>query len=162
MRRDEPEDMTTMLRDTINDALKASMKSGDKTRLGTLRLINAAIKDRDIEARGAGRQGGIPDDEILSLLQKMIKQRQESAGIYEQAGRDELATQERDEIAVIQNYMPQPLSEDETRAAIKDAVAETGAESIRDMGRVIASLKEKYAGRMDFAKASGLVKQALS
>ncbi|GGE42250.1 aspartyl-tRNA amidotransferase subunit B [Agaricicola taiwanensis] len=151
-----------MLRDMINDGLKDSMKSGDKIRLGTLRLINAAIKDRDIEARGSGRQGGISDDEVLSLLQKMVKQRQESAGIYEQAGRMELATQERDEIAVIQSFMPKPLTEDEARAAIKTAIAETGAESVRDMGRVIAALKERHAGRMDFAKASGMVKEALS
>lgn len=151
-----------MLRDTINTSLKDAMKQGEKVRLGTLRLINAAIKDRDIEARGTGRPDGIGDDEILALLQKMIKQRQESAGIYEQAGRTELAAQEREEIEVIQTYLPKQLSEDEARTAIREAIAETGAASMRDMGKVVAVLKEKYSGRMDFAKASGLVKEALN
>lgn len=152
----------TTIRETINDALKTAMKSQDRVRTGTLRLINAAIKDRDIEARGAGRTGGIGDDELLQLLQKMVKQRQESAGIYDQAGRTELAAQEREEIDIIQGFLPRQLDEAETRAAIKDAVAQSGAESIRDMGKVIAILKENYAGRMDFVKASGWVKEALS
>ena len=148
------------MRQRFTEAMKEAMKAGDKPRLSTVRMIQAALKDKDIEARGAGR-GEATEEEILALLQKMIKQRQESVAIYAQAGRQELADQERAEIAVIQGFLPQPLDEAETRAAIEAAVAETGAASMKDMGKVIGALRGKYAGRMDFAKASGLVKEML-
>ena len=148
------------MRQRFTEAMKEAMKAGDKPRLSTVRMIQAALKDKDIEARGAGR-GEASEEEILGLLQKMIKQRQESVAIYEQAGRQELADQERAEIAVIQGFLPQQLDEAETRAAIEAAIAETGAASMKDMGKVIGALRGKYAGRMDFAKASGLVKEML-
>src|SRR3954466_6186480 len=150
-----------MLRQRFIDAQKEALKGGNKRRLGTVRLIQAALKDKDIEARGAGK-GEATDEEILGLLQKMIKQRQESLAIYEQAGRQELAAQEREEAEIIQGFLPQQLDEAETRAAIEAAIAETGAASIKDMGKVIGALRTKYAGRMDFAKASGLVEEALA
>jgi hypothetical protein len=149
------------MRETVMSALKDAMRSGDKVRLGAVRLIQAAIKDRDIEARGAGKAQA-SDDELLSLLQKMIKQRQESASIYRTNARPELAEQEEAEIAVIQSFLPKQMSDDEVHAAISAAIAETGAASMKDMGKVIAQLKERYAGQMDFGKASGLVKTALS
>jgi len=148
------------MRERFTQDLKDAMKAGDKRRLATVRLVQAALKDKDIEARGAGK-GQASDEEILGLLQKMIKQRQESAGIYEQAGRAELAQQEREEAAIIASYLPQQMTEAETRQAIEAAVRETGAASIKDMGKVIGSLRGKYAGRMDFAKASALVKEIL-
>jgi uncharacterized protein YqeY len=148
------------MREAINDALKAAMKAGDKRRVSTLRLINAAIKDRDIEARGAGKER-TGDDELLQLLQKLVKQRQESASIYDGAGRPELAAQEREEIAIIQEYLPRQLDETESRAAIAVIIAETGASGIRDMGKVMAALRERYAGQLDFGKASGIVKELL-
>ena len=148
------------MRQRFTEAMKEAMKAGDKPRLSTVRMIQAALKDKDIEARGAGR-GQATEEEILGLLQKMIKQRQESVAIYEQAGRQELADQERAEIAVIQGFLPQQLGEAETRAAIEAAIAETGAASMKDMGKVVGVLRGKYAGRMDFAKASGLVKDIL-
>jgi uncharacterized protein YqeY len=123
-------------------------------------LIQAALKDKDIEARGAGKEP-LSDEEILALLQKMVKQRQESITMYEQGGRAELAQQERDEVTVISSYLPQQMDEAETKAAIEAAIAETGAASMKDMGKVVGSLRAKYAGRMDFAKASGLVKDLL-
>ncbi len=150
-----------MLRDEINAALKDAMKAQDKRRTSTLRLITAALKDRDIEARGAGKPA-LGDDEIRSLLQKMIKQRQESLDIYTKAGRTDLATQEREEIEIIRGYLPQPMSDDEMRTAIEAAVKEVGAAGMKDMGRVMGALKERYAGRMDFAKAGGAVKGALA
>jgi uncharacterized protein YqeY len=128
--------------------------------LGAIRLIQAALKDKDIEARGAGKEP-LSDEEILALLQKMVKQRQESITMYEQGGRAELAQQERDEVTVISSYLPQQMDEAETKAAIEAAIAETGAASMKDMGKVVAALRAKYAGRMDFAKASGLVKDLL-
>jgi len=149
-----------MMREAISAATKDAMKAGDKLRTGTLRMMSAAIKDRDIEARGAGK-GPMSDDELLQLFQKLVKQRQESAEIYDKAGRTELAAQERAEIAVIQGFMPQPLDEAETRAAIAAAIADTGAAGVRDMGKVMTALRERHAGRMDFGKASGLVKQLL-
>jgi uncharacterized protein len=149
-----------MLRETFAAAQKEAMKAGDKRRLSTVRLIQAALKDKDIEARGAGR-GQASDEEILALLQKMIKQRQESAGIYEQAGRAELAQQEREEAEIIAAYLPRQLDEVETRAAIGEAIAETGASSVKEMGKVIAALRGRYAGRMDFGRASALVKEML-
>jgi len=147
------------IREELTSELKAAMKGGDKRRVETIRLINAALKDRDIEARGQGKT--LSDDDILALLQKLIKSRQESVEIYDKAGRVDLATQEREEIAVIQSFLPQPLSEAETEAAIAAAIAETGASSIKDMGKVVGVLRANYAGRMDIAKASATVKAKL-
>ena len=148
------------LRETFSTAVKDAMKSGDKARLSVVRMIQAGLKDRDIEARGAGK-GQASDDEILALLQKMIKQRQESLAIYEQAGRSELAEQEREEAQIIASFLPKQLDEAETRAAIEAAIAKSGAASMKDMGKVIAALRAEYAGRMDFGKASALVKEML-
>jgi uncharacterized protein YqeY len=156
-----PREVLAVLRDQINAALKDAMKTQDKRRVSCLRLMNAAIKDRDIEARGAGKPAA-GDDELLSLLQKMIKQRQESLAIYEQAGRADLASQEREEIEIISAYLPKQMSETEARAAIEALVKELGAGGMKDMGRVMAALKERYSGQMDFAKASGLVKGMLA
>ena len=150
-----------MLRDQINDAVKTAMKSQDKLRLSTLRMVNSAIKNADIEARGAGK-GLLADADILGLLQKLIKQRQESIALYDQGGRAELADQERSEIEVIKGFLPQQLSEAEAKEAIAAVVRETGAAGMKDMGKVIAALKERYAGRMDFSKASAVVKGMLS
>ena len=150
-----------MLRDQINDAVKAAMKSQDKLRLSTLRLVNAAIKNADIEARGAGKDA-LADADILGLLQKLIKQRQESIELYDKGGRAELAQQERGEIAIISGFLPQQLSDAEAKEAIAGVIRETGAAGMKDMGKVIAALKARYAGRMDFAKASALVKSMLT
>ena len=150
-----------MLRDRFSDTLKTAMKAGEKPRVSTIRLIQAALKDKDIEARGLGKDP-LSDDDILALLQKMTKQRQESISIYEANGRPELAAGERAEDAIISEFLPQQLGEDEMRAAIKAAVAETGATSVKDMGKVIGKLRADYAGRMDFGKASGMVKEALA
>jgi uncharacterized protein YqeY len=150
-----------MLRDDINSALKEAMKAGDARRVSTLRLVNAALKNADIEARGLGK-GPLGDDDTLGLLQKMIKQRHESVELYDKGGRAELAQQEREEIAIIAAYLPKQMSEDEIRAAISDAIKDTGAAGMKDMGKVIAALKGKFAGRMDFAKASGIVKAMLT
>ncbi|MGO4525737.1 GatB/YqeY domain-containing protein [Microvirga sp. 2MCAF35] len=149
-----------MLRERFTAEMKEAMKAGDKGRLGAIRLIQAALKDKDIEARGNGKEP-LSDEEILALLQKMVKQRQESITMYEQGGRMELADQEKNEVAVISSYLPQQMDEAETKAAIEAAIAETGAASMKDMGKVVAALRAKYAGRMDFAKASGLVKDML-
>jgi uncharacterized protein len=149
-----------VLRDAINDGLKQAMKSKDARRVSTLRLINAALKNADIEARGAGKPA-LSDDDLLGLLQKMIKQRHESVELYEKGGRKELADQEREEIAIITGFLPQQMNEGEARAAIEAVVKETGAAGMKDMGRVMAALKERYAGRMDFGKASGMVKGLL-
>ena len=149
-----------MLRNNINESVKAAMKAQDKPRLGTLRLMNAAIKNADIESERAGKSLG--EDELLSLLQKMIKQRQESVEIYEKGGRKELADQERGEIEVIKGFLPQQMSEAEAKAAIAAVIKETGAAGMKDMGKVMAALKERHAGKMDFGKASGLVKGLLS
>jgi uncharacterized protein len=148
------------MRERFTQDMKDAMKAGDKRRLATVRLVQAALKDKDIEARGAGK-GQASDEEILGLLQKMIKQRQEAAEIYAQAGRAELAEQEREEAKIITSYLPQQMTEAETRQAIETAIKETGAASMKDMGKVIGALRGKYAGRMDFAKASGLVKDML-
>lgn len=150
-----------VLRDQINTSLKESMKAGDKVRLGTLRLINAAIKDRDIEARGHGKDP-LSDEELLGLLTKMIKQREESAKVYEEAGRADLSTQEREEIAVIQGFLPTQMTEAEAQAAIAAVIAEIGAHGLKDMGRTMAALKERHTGVMDFGKASGTVKALLT
>src|SRR4051812_47150626 len=149
-----------MLRQRFIDAQKEAMKAGDKRKLGTVRLIQAALKDKDIEARGAGK-GQATDEEILSLLQKMIKQRQESLAIYAQNNRPELAQQEKEEADVIASFLPQQMDDAEMKAAIGAAIAEAGAASMKDMGKVIGVLRGKYAGRMDFGKASGLVKDML-
>ena len=148
------------MRERFTEDMKAAMRAGDKRRLATVRLVQAALKDKDIEARGAGK-GQASDEDILGLLQKMIKQRQESAGIYEQAGRAELAAQEREEAEIIAAYLPKQMDEAEMRRAIEAAVAETGAASRKDMGKVVSVLRGKYAGRMDFGRASGLVKEML-
>src|SRR5579883_412528 len=150
-----------VLRDEINEAVKTAMKSQDKLKLGTLRMVNSAIKIADIEARGAGK-AALGDADILGLLQKLIKQRQESVELYRKGGRQELVEQEEAEIAVIRHFLPQALSEADTNAAITEVIRETGASGMKDMGKVIAALKERYAGRMDFAKASGLVKARLT
>jgi len=150
-----------MLRDDINNAVKEAMKAKDERKLSTLRMVNSTLKNADIEARGQGKPP-LGDPEVLAVLQKMIKQRQESVELYEKGGRAELAAAEREEIAVISAYLPKQMSEDEVKAAISAVVAETGAAGIKDMGKVIGVLKTKYAGQMDFAKASALVKAALS
>jgi uncharacterized protein YqeY len=149
-----------MLRDDINNALKTAMKAQDQRRVSTLRLINAAFKNADIEARGAGKT--LTDDDLNGQMQKMIKQRQESVDIYEKGGRKELADQERGEIEVIKGFLPQQMSEAEAKAAIAAVIKETGAAGMKDMGKVMAALKERHAGKMDFGKASGLVKGLLS
>lgn len=148
------------MREKITQDLKDAMKAGDRAKVDALRLINAALKDKDIEARGAGKT--LTEDDMLALLQKMIKSRQESLDIYEKAGRADLADKEKGEITVISAYLPQQLTEAEAAEAVKAAIAETGAASIKDMGKVVAALKAKYTGRMDFAKASAVVKAALS
>ncbi|MDJ0447046.1 GatB/YqeY domain-containing protein [Methylocystis sp. JR02] len=147
------------MREKINQDLKDAMKARDSAKVDALRLINAALKDKDIEARGAGKT--LTEDDVLALLQKMIKSRQESLDIYEKAGRADLADKEKSEIAVISSYLPQQLSPEEVAEAVKAAIAEAGATSIKDMGKVVAALKAKYTGRMDFAKASAAVKAAL-
>lgn len=149
-----------MLRERFTADMKEAMKAGDKGKLGAIRLIQAALKDKDIEARGNGKEP-LSDEEILALLQKMVKQRQESIAMYEQGGREELAQAEKNEVEVISSYLPKQMDETETKAAIEAAIAETGAASMKDMGKVVAALRAKYAGRMDFAKASGLVKEML-
>lgn len=150
-----------MLRDDINNAVKDAMRAKDERKLSTLRMINSSLKNADIEARGQSKPP-LSDEDILGLLQKMIKQRQEAVELYDKGGRAELAAQEREEIAVISAYLPKQMSEDEVKAAIAAVVSETGAASMKDMGKVIAALKAKYAGQMDFGKASGLVKAALT
>ncbi len=148
------------MRDRFNAELKTAMKAGDRRRVDTIRMINAALKDKDIEARGQGKT--VSDDDILSLLQKLVKSRQESVDIYEKAGRTDLATQEREEIAIITSFLPQPLSDAEMEEAIDKTIADTGAGSIKDMGKVLGALKSQYAGRMDFARASAVVKAKLT
>jgi len=150
-----------VLRDEINTALKDAMKARDERRVSTLRLVNAAIKNADIEAQMQGKPD-LAEDGVLGLLQKMIKQRQESIEIYDKAGRKELADQERGEIEVIKAYLPQQMSEAEAKAAIAEVIKATGAQSVKDMGKVMAALKQGYAGKMDFGKASGLVKSLLA
>ena len=148
------------MRETLNAALKSAMKAGERRRVDTIRMINAALKDRDIEARAQGKV--VAEPEILALLQKMVKSREESRGIYTKAGRDELAAQEAEEIAIIQEFMPRQMDEADVGAAVDAAIAETGAASIKDMGKVVGVLKTKFAGQMDFGKASALIKARLS
>lgn len=149
------------MRARVNEALKQAMKEKAAERLSTLRLINAAIKDKDIAARGEGKDSGVDDAEVLSILGKMTKQRQESARVYEEGGRLDLAERERQEIDVIAEFLPRQLSDAEVDAAIQKAVQSTGAESIRDMGKVMAELKARYTGQMDFSKIGPKVKDAL-
>ncbi len=150
------------LRQKINDSLKEAMREKDATRLSTLRLINAAIKDQDINARAKGNAEGVDDTEVLAILGKMVKQRQESARAYEEGGRLELAEKEQSEIAVIEAFLPRKLSDDEVVKAIDAAISETGADSIRDMGKVMGALKSKYTGQMDFGSVGPEVKARLS
>lgn len=149
------------MRDEISDGYKAAMKAGDKRRTATLRAINAVIKDKDIAARGEGK-APLSDEELLVVLQKMVKQREESLDIYTKAGREDLAVTEREEIAIISEFLPKGLSEAEIDGAIQAAIAKTGAAGGKDMGKVIAALKAEYPGRIDFGKASARVKAALS
>ena len=148
------------MRQQIEDGYKTALKAGDKRRTTTLRAISAALKDKDIEARGQGKEP-LSDADILVMLQKMVKQREESLAIYEQNNRADLASVERDEIAILSEFLPQGLSEAELDAAIRGAIEKTGAEGPKDMGKVIGSLKADYPGRIDFSKASGKVKAAL-
>jgi hypothetical protein len=150
-----------VLRENINNSLKEAMKAGDARRVSTLRLVNSAIKNADIEARGQGK-GPLADDELLSLMQKMIKQRQESVELYQKGGRPELAAQEQGEIEIISGYLPQQMSDIEAGSVIAALVHEINAQTMKDMGRVMAALKERYAGKLDFTKASAAVKKALS
>ena len=149
------------IRPRIASALKDAMKNKEVARLSTLRLINAAIKDKDIALRGEGSDDGVSDDDVLQILGRMVKQRQESARAYEEGGRLDLAERERAEIVVIEEFLPRQLSEDEVDAAIGSAIAETGADSIRDMGKVMGALKSKYTGRMDFGTVGPMVKARL-
>ena len=150
-----------MLRNRLNDALKEAMKAKDQCAVSTLRLILAALKDRDICVRGNGNQDGISDEDILELLQKMVRQRHDSIEQYTNGNRPELAKRESDEIEVIERFLPEPLDETDMRGAIEDVLGELDAKTIKDMGRVMGALKERYPGRMDFGKASAIVKQAL-
>ena len=151
-----------MLRARFTETLRDSMKARNERSVGTVRLIIAALKDRDIAARSKGNHDGISDDEIAQMLHSMIKTRRESITLYEQGGRIELAEQEREEIAIIESFLPKQMSQDEVADAVKTAIAEIGATGIKDMGKVIAALKARHAGKMDFAKASAAVKQLLS
>ncbi len=148
------------MRDDVTAKMKNAMKAGDKVRVGALRLVMAALKEREIEARGAGKIVSRADE--LALLTKMVKSRQESLAIYQQAGRADLAAQESAEIAVIGEFLPRQMDEAQVTAAAKAAVAAAGAASLKDMGKVVAALKESYPGQMDFAKASAIVKALLT
>lgn len=150
-----------MMREKLTESMKEAMKAKDSRRLSTVRLIQSAVKDRDIANRGVGKDAAT-DDEILQILQKMVKQREESAKIYEDAGRAELAAQEREEIAILKTFMPEQLSDEKVDEIVAAVVAEIGAAGMKDMGKVMATLRERYAGQMDFAKASGVIKAKLS
>jgi hypothetical protein len=149
------------MREAISEGYKTALKAGDKRRTATLRSINAAIKDKDIANRGEGKEP-LSDADLLVVLQKMVKQREESLGIYEKAGREDLAVVEREEIAILNEFLPKSMSDAEVEEAIKAAIAKTGAVGGKDMGKVIASLKAEFPGRIDFGKASTKVKAALS
>jgi len=150
-----------MLRDQLRESLKQAMKAKNQRAVSTLRLILAALKDRDIAARGRGVTDGIGEPEIIEMMQKMVRQRHESIELYERGGRPELARQEAEEIAIIEGYLPRQLDEAEAGQAVDAVVAELGATTLKDMGRVMAALKERFGGRMDFAKAGARVKQKL-
>lgn len=149
-----------MLRERFAADLKDALRAKDAPRVSTIRLILAAVKDRDIAARTEDSPAGVSDPDIVAILDRMVKQRKDSATAYEEGGRVDLAEAERAEIKIIKGYLPRPLSEEEVRAAIAQAIADTGAASIRDMGKVMAALKARYAGKMDFARASAQVKTA--
>ena len=151
-----------MLRSRLTESMKDAMRSKDVRSLGTIRLILAALKDRDIAARSKGNYDGIAEDEILQMFNGMIKQRRESISLYEQGGRCELAQKEQEEIEVIQRFMPKQMDDAAMTAAVKDAIAAVEAKGLKDMGRVMAVLKEKFAGQMDFTSASATVKQSLA
>ncbi len=151
-----------MLRASLSDQLKAAMKAREQRKVSTLRLILAALKDRDIAARANGNAEGIGDEDILQLLAKMVRQRRESIKLYEQGGRVDLAEREAEEIVIIESFMPRQLGGAELEAAVHEAIKEVGATGLKDMGRAMAALKARYAGRMDFAKASTLVKKKLA
>ena len=151
-----------MLREQLSDSLKDAMRAKEKRKTSTLRLILAAIKDRDIAAREHGNVDGVSDDDVLQILSKMVKQRNESISTYEEAGRLELAEQEREEIVIIETFLPRQMREDEIEEAVKGMVDEIGAQSLKDMGKVMGALKEKYAGHMDFGRASSMAKQFLT
>ena len=151
-----------MLRDKLNEAMKEAMRARDTAALGTIRLILAKLKDVDIAARTEASREGVADDKILSMMQGMIKQRNESIALYDKGGRPELAEKEKAEIAVIERFLPQQMGEVAVQAAVEDAIKAAGATSIKDMGGVMAALKGKYAGQMDFAKASAVVKKTLA
>ncbi|MCF6199118.1 MAG: GatB/YqeY domain-containing protein [Hyphomicrobiaceae bacterium] len=148
------------MREKINQALKAAMKGKEKTRIGTLRLINAAIKDREIAARSKDKDG-VSDDEILEILARMVKQRRDSITAYEEGGRPELAAVEQAEIDIVTEFLPKQLNDDEIREICKNIIAELEATGLKDMGRTMGELKERYAGQMDFGKASRCVKEML-
>ena len=151
-----------MLRTRLTDSLKTAMKSRNERSTSTLRLILAAIKDRDIAAKSKGNRDGVSNDEVLGLLQSMIKQRHESIEMYEKGRRPELAQREAEEITVIEGFLPKQLSDDELAQAIQDVIADVEAESLKDMGKAMGALKEKYTGRIDFSKASAMVKERLN
>jgi uncharacterized protein len=151
-----------MLRAQLTDALKVAMKSKNERAVSTVRLILAALKDRDIAARTKGNPDGITDDEVRAMMQNMIKQRRESMALYEQGGRCELAQQEAEEITIIEGFLPKQLSDSDIQAAAKALITEIGAAGIKDMGRTMAAMKQRYAGQMDFSKASLVVKQLLA
>ncbi len=153
--------MTMDMRARINDALKTAMRNKDAVRLSTLRLITAAIKDRDIALRGTDGEGETSDADVLAILGKMVKQRQESARAYEEGGRLELAEKELAEITIIEDFLPKQLDDAETQAAVAAAISAVGAESIRDMGKVMGELKGKYTGQMDFGRVGPMVKDRL-
>lgn len=151
-----------MLRPKFQELLKDAMRTKNQAAVGTIRLILAALKDRDIAARGKGQTEGISDDEILAMLQTMVKQRRESIDMYQKGGRPELAAQEQAEIEIIEGFLPQQFTDEEASEAIESVIIDIGAEGLKDMGRAMAELKKRYAGQMDFGKASGMVKQRLS
>ena len=153
-------EINTVLRDQINDAVKEAMKAKNERAVSTLRMVNSSLKNADIEARGAGKPA-LDDAAVLGLLQKMIKQRQESVELYQKGGRADLVKQEQEEISIISGYLPKQMSDDEMKAAIEAAVTEIGAAGMKDMGKVIGVLRGKFAGQMDLAKASGMVKARL-
>jgi uncharacterized protein YqeY len=149
-------------RTQFKTSLTEAMKAKDEIRVSTLRLVMAALKDKDIEARGQGNPDGISEPQILSLLQNMLKQRKESSATYRSANRADLADREDAEIKIIQEFMPQQMSDAEAQQAIEKLIAETGAAGVKDMGKVMGELKNRYAGQMDMGKASGLIKQKLA
>jgi uncharacterized protein YqeY len=153
---------TLMIRERLTDAVKEAMRAKDEAATTTIRMINAAIKQKDIDVARPRGDERISDDEVLNLLQSLIKSRRESIELYRQGGRQDLVSKEEGEIAIIEKFLPQQLNEEETKAAIREIVASAGATSVKDMGKIMAALKTQYAGRLDMTKASGLVKQILS